>query len=70
MLDYFKNYELDNFFDVQTSKNLKKYFDNVKEELDLAVHNIETFVDLTHNKRAWKHLEPLFVTLSENLNKD
>lgn len=69
MLDYFKNNELDSFFDVQTSKNLKKYFDNIKEELDLAVHNIETYVDLSHNKRAWKHLEPLFVTLSQNLNK-
>ncbi len=70
MLDYFKNHDLDNFFDVQTSKNLKKYFDNVKEELDLAAHNIETFIDLTHNKRAWNHLQPLFVTLSQNLNKD
>ncbi len=69
MIDYFKNNELDSFFDIQTSKNLKKYFDNIKEELDLAVHNIETYVDLSHNKRAWKHLEPLFVTLSQNLNK-
>lgn len=67
MLDYFKNNELDNFFDVQTSKNLKKYFDNIKDELDLATHNIETFIDLSHNIRAWKHLKPLFVTLSQNL---
>ena len=69
MLDYFKNNELDAFFDIQTSRNLKKYFDNIKDELDLAVHNIQTYIDLSHNKRAWKHLEPLFVTLSQNLNK-
>ena len=36
--------------------------------LDLAIHNLETIVDPEHNKRAWKHLEPLFIYLSENIN--
>ena len=67
MLDYVKNNELENHLDTNQLKNLKFYIDNVKNGLDLAVHNIETIVDLSHNKRAWTHLEPLFEILSNNL---
>lgn len=70
MLDYIMNNELDKFFDVQQIKNLKNYFTRIKEDLDLAVHNIETYIDLSHNKRAWNHLEPLFVTLSNKINTE
>jgi len=67
MLDYVKNNELENHLDTNTFKNLKHYIDNIKEGLDLAVHNIETIVDLAYNKRAWMHLEPLFDILSNNI---
>jgi len=67
MLDYVKNNELQDHLDPVQLKNLKFYIDNIKNGLDLAVHNIETIVDLSHNKRAWKHLEPLFDILSNNL---
>lgn len=70
MLDYVKNNELENHLDTNQLKNLKFYIDNVKNGLDLAVHNIETIVDLSHNKRAWTHLEPLFHILSNNLNTE
>ena len=68
MLDYIKNNELENHLDTNQLKNLKQFIDLIKDGLDLAVHNIETIVDLGHNKRAWKHLEPLFDILSNNLN--
>ncbi len=70
MLDYVKNYELDNHLDTSQLKNLKHYIDRIKDGLDLAVHNLETIVDLEHNKRAWKHLEPLFDILSNNIDDD
>lgn len=70
MLDYVKNNELENHLDTNQLKNLKFYIDNIKNGLDLAVHNIETIVDLSHNKRAWTHLEPLFDILSNNLNTE
>lgn len=70
MLDYVKNNELENHLDTNQLKNLKFYIDNVKNGLDLAVHNIETIVDLSHNKRAWTHLEPLFDILSNNLKTE
>lgn len=70
MLDYVKNNCLDEHLDANKLKNLKHYIDNIKEGLDLAVHNIETIVDIGHNKRAWTHLEPLFVILSNNIKKD
>lgn len=70
MLDYIKNNELDNHLDANQLKNLKFYIDNIKNGLDLAVHNIETIVDLSHNKRAWVHLEPLFSILSNNIPND
>ncbi|WP_336703649.1 hypothetical protein [Chryseobacterium indologenes] len=68
MLDYIANNELNKYFDVQQSKNLKSYLTRIKDDLDLAVHNIETYIDLSHNKRAWSHLQPLFLTLSQNIN--
>ncbi|MEW4922743.1 hypothetical protein [Algibacter sp. 2305UL17-15] len=70
MLDYVKNNELENHLDTNQLKNLKFYIDNVKNGLDLAVHNLETIVDLSHNKRAWTHLEPLFEILSNNMKQE
>lgn len=67
MLEYIKNNELDNYLDAITLRNLKQYIDLVKNDLDLAVHNIQTIIDLESNKRAWKHLEPLFDILSNNI---
>lgn len=67
MLDYVKNNELENHLDSQKLRNLKHYIERIKDGLDLAVHNIETIVDLSHNKRAWIHLEPLFDILSNNI---
>tara|TARA_R110002124_G_scaffold17532_3_gene73484 strand:- start:369365 stop:370927 length:1563 start_codon:yes stop_codon:yes gene_type:complete len=67
MLDYVKNNELDDHLDTNQLKSLKHYIDRIKDGLDLAVHNIETFVDAEHNKRAWVHLEPLFDILSTNI---
>lgn len=69
MLDYIKNNELDNHLDTNQLKNLKHFIDRIKDGLDLAVHNIETIIDLEHNKRAWIHLEPLFDILSNNIRK-
>lgn len=68
MIDYVKNNELDDHLDTNQLKNLRHYIDRIKDGLDLAVHNIETFVDVEHNKRAWIHLEPLFDILSTNIN--
>lgn len=68
MLDFVKNNELEDYLDTHQLKNLKHYIDRIKDGLDLAVHNIETIVDLEHNKRAWIHLEPLFEILSNNLS--
>jgi len=70
MLDYVKNNELDEHLDTNQLKNLKDYIDRIKSGLDLAVHNIERYVDVEHNKTAWKHLEPLFEILSNNLISD
>ena len=53
-----------------TYKNIKAYIERIKMDLDLAIHNIETIIDAEHNKRAWQHLEPLFVYLSENINTE
>lgn len=68
MLDYVVKNELVNYLDNNTYKNTKDYIERIKMGLDLAVHNIKTIVDIEHNKRAWQHLEPLFVFLSENIN--
>lgn len=69
MLDYVKNNVLEHHLDINQLKNLKHFIDRIKDGLDLAVHNIETVVDLEHNKRAWQHLEPLFDILSNNIQK-
>lgn len=67
MLDYVKNNELDNHLDAAQLKNVKHYIDRIKDGLDLAVHNLNTMVDVEHNRRAWIHLFPLFDILSKNL---
>ncbi len=68
MLDYVKNNHLENHLDAATLKNLNHYIDLIKQGLDLAVHNPHYIVNKEHNIRAWKHLEPLFDILSENIN--
>ncbi|OWK69212.1 hypothetical protein [Pedobacter sp. AJM] len=68
MLDYIKNIELAKFqLEANILKNIKQYIDNVKNELDLAVHNLNFIIDTTHNKRAWSQLLPLFELLSKDL---
>lgn len=70
MLDYVVKNKLINSLDNNTYKNIKAYIERIKMDLDLAIHNIETIIDAEHNKRAWQHLEPLFVYLSENINTE
>ena len=70
MLDYVKNTQLDELEDVNQKKNLKQYINNVKNELDLAVHNLDTKIDIMHNERAWNTLEPLFDLVSSKLEKE
>ncbi len=70
MLDYVVKNKLINSLDNNTYKNVKAYIERIKMDLDLAIHNIKTIIDAEHNKRAWQHLEPLFVYLSENINTD
>lgn len=67
MLEYVVKYKVVNEFDTQTYKNLKDYVERIKMGLDLAIHNINNIVDLTHNRKAWSHLEPLLKFLSENI---
>lgn len=70
MLDYVVKNKLINSLDANTYKNIKDYIERVKMGLDLAVHNINTIIDVEHNKRAWQHLEPLFDYISWNLNTE
>lgn len=70
MLDYVKNNELDDHLNATQLRNLKHYIDNIKEGLDLAVHNLETIIDKGHNIKAWKHLKPLFEILSNNISTE
>jgi hypothetical protein len=70
MLDYVVKNKLINSLDNDMYKNTKDYIERIKSGLDLAVHNINTIIDVEHNKRAWQHLEPLFVYLSENINTE
>lgn len=70
MLDYVVKNKLINSLDNSTYKNVKAYIERIKMDLDLAIHNIKTIIDAEHNKRAWQHLEPLFVYLSENINTE
>lgn len=67
MLEYVVRYRVVTEFDTQTYKNLKDYVERIKMGLDLAIHNINNIVDLTHNRKAWSHLEPLLKFLSENI---
>lgn len=68
MLDFIKSNVLDKLeMEASLLKNTKQYLDNVKNELDLAVHNLDFTIDTTHNKRAWNHLLPLFVALQKQL---
>ena len=67
MLEYVVKYRIQDAFDSQTLKNVKDYIGRIKDGLDLAIHNINNIVDVTHNKRAWYHLEPLFKFFSENI---
>lgn len=67
MLEYVVRYKVVTEFDTQTYKNLKDYVERIKMGLDLAIHNIHNIVDLTHNRKAWSHLEPLLKFLSENI---
>lgn len=70
MLDYIKNTELKEIINEPTKlKSITEYIDNVKNGLDLAVHNIDYTIDVNVNRRAWNTLEPLFKALSENINK-
>ena len=68
MLDYVIKNHLGESLDTNTYKNLKDYVERIKMGLDLAVHNIETIIDVEHNKRAWQHLAPVFVYMSESLS--
>ncbi|WP_414618009.1 hypothetical protein [Dyadobacter sp. 32] len=70
MLDFLKNHELPRLInDPGMLRNFGQQIDNIKNELDLAVHNIHTIIDSSHNKRAWSHLHPLFTVLSDELRK-
>lgn len=67
MLDYVIKNKIHDSLDNNQYKNLKDYVERIKMGLDLAVHNINTIIDFEHNKRAWMHLEPLFIYLSDNI---
>ena len=70
MLDYIKKTELKEIINEATKiKSITEYIDNVKNGLDLAVHNIDYTIDVNVNRRAWNTLEPLFNALSENITK-
>src|SRR5690606_21907891 len=65
MLDYIKNHELKEIInDSSKIKSITDFLENVKNGLDLAVHNIDYRVDLNVNRRAWSTLSPLFEALS------
>jgi hypothetical protein len=68
MLDYVMKSDFINYVDTNKYKSTKDYIERIKMGLDLAIHSIDTVIDLEHNKRAWKHLEPLFDFLSKNIN--
>ena len=70
MLDYVKNHELVKFnLDPSLLTNIGQYFDLIKKDLDLAVHNLNFAIDIGHNRRAWKHLFPFLEILSNELSK-
>lgn len=69
MLDFVLTTKLANDMDTQTYKIVKNQIDIIKSSLDLSVHNLKYFADIESNKKAWSDLEPLFVYLSNNINK-
>ena len=69
MLDYVLTTKLANDMDTQTYKVVKQQIEFIKNNLDLSVHNHKFFADFESNKKAWSDLEPLFVYLSNNINK-
>lgn len=70
MLDYIKNHELKEIISEPTKlRSITDYIDNVKNGLDLAVHNLNYTIDINVNRRAWNTLEPLFNALSNNLKE-
>lgn len=69
MLDYIKNHELKEIIsEAAKLKSITDYIDNVKNGLDLAVHDIHYTIDLNVNRRAWNTLQPLFAALQKNIN--
>ena len=69
MLDFVLTTKLANDMDNQTYKVVKQQIEFIKTNLDLSVHNLKYFADIESNKKAWSDLEPLFVYLSNNINK-
>lgn len=69
MLDFVLTTKLANDLDTQTYKIVKNQIDIIKSSLDLSVHNLKYFADIESNKKAWSDLEPLFIYLSNNINK-
>ena len=69
MLDFVLTTKLSNDLDTQTYKIVKNQIDIIKSSLDLSVHNLKYFADIESNKKAWSDLEPLFIYLSNNINK-
>lgn len=70
MLEYVVNNCIVDAFDSLTYKNIKDYSERIKAGLDLAIHNIHNLVDITHNRRAWGHLEPLLLFLSQGVHNE
>lgn len=69
MLDFVLTTKLANDLDTQTYKIVKNQIDIINSSLDLSVHNLKYFADIESNKKAWSDLEPLFIYLSNNINK-
>ncbi|WP_026905545.1 hypothetical protein [Pedobacter glucosidilyticus] len=70
MLDYIKNHELKEIIsDATKLKSITDYIDNVKNGLDLAVHDINYTIDLNVNRRAWNTLHPLFAALQKSISE-
>jgi len=68
MLDYTINHKLSDLLSSNEFRNQKIYLTSVKNELDLAVHNIGYVIDKGSNIRAWKTLFKFFKALESDLN--
>lgn len=68
MMDFIIHKNIFNERNAEKYKSTSEYLFRIKSGLDLAVHNYYTVVDIDHNRKAWKHLEPLFISLSSNTN--